>query len=429
MILHYFKIAWEGLFRKRLYTLICLFGISFTLTILFVGTSLYDYLLKPNYPEFKQDRILKAESIMAYKFSEGGTSKMSALMSYNFYSKCISNLKTPEKIGISKKLNEQVVYRNNKKMNLSITCTDARYWEIFDFECVRGKLFGDAEIEANTRVAIVTEGTAQKYFGSIDSALGQTIDIGNEQYRVTGIVKDVPANRNNTYSDIWLPLIISESDIQMTGFIGSYTAYLLAPRESDVKSIKAEIEKRLKNFQFPEDNKDWTGIQLFAHTHVESYFQKIFGVNQSLSKQGFSETLKFKESSFYLFLILSIILLMAFPAINLINIHISRIMERSSEIGIRRSYGARKQTLLYQLIVENLLLTSLGAMLALIFSLLILKLIEAGDYFPKAEFILNLRILGWGILFTLLFNLFSILIPAWKVSRIQIIQSLKGGEI
>jgi len=358
MIIHYFKIAWKGLFRKRLYTLICLFGISLTLTILFVGTSLYDYLLKPNYPEFRQDRILKVEWLMAYEFSEGGTTIMSVRMSYNFYTECISNLKTPEKIGISKKLNDRVVYRNNKKMNLSITCTDARYWEIFDFECVRGKLFGVAEIEANARVAIVSEGTAQKYFGSIDSAMGQTIDVDNEQYRVTGIVKDVPSNRSTTSSDIWLPLIISESDIQMTDFLsfmssGFYTAYLLASRESDVKSIKAEIEKRLKNFQFPEKYKHFNGIQVFPHTHVESYFQKIFGVNRPLSKQGFSETLKFKESSFYLFLILSIILLMAFPAINLINIHISRIMERSSEIGIRRTYGARKQTLLYQLIAGN----------------------------------------------------------------------------
>lgn len=428
MILNYLKIAWKGLFKKRLYTLICLFGISFTLSILFVGTSLYDFMLKPNYPEYKQDRILVVDELMAYECTKEGTSSTTTLMSYNFFSKYIASLKTPEKIGLSKKLSEREVYRNNRKVNLNITCTDARYWEIFDFECIRGKLFGDAEINANALIAVISESAALKYFGSIDSALGQTIDIDNGQYRVTGIVRDVPVNRTNTYSDIWLPLIVSKSDLEARHFMGDFSACLLAPEGSDVKSIKAEIENHLKNFEFPDYYKDMTGLHLSTLTHREKYFKKTLGIYSVISQSGYSETQKFKESSFYMVLILIIILLLAFPAINLINIHISRMMERSSEIGIRRSYGARKQTLLYQLIVENLLLTCLGAMFAFVFSFIMIKLIQSGDYFPQAEFGLNLRIVGWGILFTLLFNLFSILIPAWKVSRVHIIQSLKGGE-
>ena len=436
MILHYFKIAWRGLFRKKLYTLICLFGISFTLTILFVGTSLYDFMLKPNYPEYKQDRILVVDQVVAYGFTKNSSTLSSGALSYSFMSKFILNLKTPGKISILRKSGERVIYWNNLKINFMVSYTDAKYWEIFDFECIEGKLYNEVEIYDNEMVAVISESVARKYFLGAQSVTGQSIEIDAVTYKVMGVVKDVPETRSISHSDVWLPLTVPQEVVP--DFIGSYTACLLASKVSDLDIIKDELKKHLKEFRFSDyyqgksgiqQYKDFTGIQVFAHTHVEKFFEKILKVNKSLSKEGISEIPKFKKSSFYLLLISAIILLLSFPAINLINIHISRFMERSSEIGIRRTYGARKQTLLNQLIVENLLLTCLGAVLAFIFSLIILKLIEAGDYFPQAKFILNLRISGWGIFFTLLFNLFTIMIPAWKVSRSHIIQSLKGGEL
>ena len=52
-----------------------------------------------------------------------------------------------------------------------------------------------------------------------------------------------------------------------------------------------------------------------------------------------------------------IFLFMSLPAINLININLNRIMERSSEIGIRKAFGASSKTLTYQFITENIMLS------------------------------------------------------------------------
>ena len=54
-------------------------------------------------------------------------------------------------------------------------------------------------------------------------------------------------------------------------------------------------------------------------------------------------------------------LFMLLPAVNLINLNTSRILERASEIGVRKAFGASSRTLVGQFIVENLVLTLVGA--------------------------------------------------------------------
>jgi putative ABC transport system permease protein len=253
MLLSYLQIAWKGLFQKRLYTLVILFGITFTLTILFVGTSLYDFMLKPNYPEFRQDRILVLDELMLSRVAKEGTSSMNNGLSYSFIRNQILGLKIPEAIGVSKKLEDREVYRNNHKLKFNIKSTDTGYWKIFDFKCIDGKLYGETEIKANLHVAVISESTARKYFGTTDSVIGKPIEIGTEYYRVIGIVRDVPENRTITHCDIWLPLVPANEVKQ--GLIGLYSVYLLAPSESGVGIMRKELENRLKDFKF-EDYED-----------------------------------------------------------------------------------------------------------------------------------------------------------------------------
>ena len=57
----------------------------------------------------------------------------------------------------------------------------------------------------------------------------------------------------------------------------------------------------------------------------------------------------------------SALLFVLIPTVNLVNINISRIMERASEIGVRKAFGAPARTLVGQFLVENILLTLVGA--------------------------------------------------------------------
>ncbi len=52
------------------------------------------------------------------------------------------------------------------------------------------------------------------------------------------------------------------------------------------------------------------------------------------------------------------LLFMLLPTVNLVNLNVSRIMERASEIGVRKAFGASSRTLVGQFVVENLVLTA-----------------------------------------------------------------------
>ncbi|MER3408042.1 MAG: ABC transporter permease, partial [Nitrososphaera sp.] len=54
---------------------------------------------------------------------------------------------------------------------------------------------------------------------------------------------------------------------------------------------------------------------------------------------------------------------MLLPALNLVNLNMGRIMERRTEIGVRKAFGATSAQLVRQLIVENLLLCGIGGVL------------------------------------------------------------------
>jgi putative ABC transport system permease protein len=56
-----------------------------------------------------------------------------------------------------------------------------------------------------------------------------------------------------------------------------------------------------------------------------------------------------------------------------------------------------------------------------------LELISDSNFIPYAQFTLNLRVFVWALLATVFFGVLSGVYPAFKMSRVQPIQALKGG--
>src|SRR6185295_18659181 len=80
------------------------------------------------------------------------------------------------------------------------------------------------------------------------------------------------------------------------------------------------------------------------------------------------------------------LLFMLLPAINLVNINLSRILERSSEIGVRKAFGATSGTLVGQFVVENVFLTLLGGLLGWILCAAALAVLNGSGLIPYADF-------------------------------------------
>ena len=408
MFKKYIKLSLKVLLRHKFFTFISLFGISFTLMILLTTTAFLDHMLGPTYPETRLDRslyVLDLE-IKGPEISRRGS------ISYYFLNKYVKTLKTPELISITSFFQKTVTYNQGRKYKIALKYTDAEFWEIMDFKFIEGEPFNDEDVKNINQVAVINEATKEKYFGE-ESALGKFIEADWKKYKVIGVVKDVPIIRILAYGDVWVPITNTKEDITSYNLDGDYQAILLARSKQDFSKIKAEFQKHLAQVEFMDDTYD--SIKGGTDTILESTSREMFG---------------FDDAKVHLLFFIAtglMILFMMLPAMNLVNININRIMERYSEIGIRKSFGASSITLVGQFIVENIILTLIGGLIGLILTYIVLTIFNLSNIIPYAHFNMNFRIFGFALLITLLFGLLSGVYPAWRMSRLKPVQALQGG--
>lgn len=414
MFKNYLKITWKVLMRNKLFTFISLFGISLTLTILIVGVSFYDYYTKSNYPAYKQEKILYTGKMMLWGDKKGNTYYNQSMghASYHFLKTYIKTMETPENVSIYSSSYEKVTsFINSRKAELFVKYTDDEFWNILDFKVVSGRTYNLTEVENADRLAVVSETFANEYFGGVETAIGKTFEVFKINYKIAGVVKGASITSQSAYGNVYLPITTTKADLSTKRPIGSYDAMILAKSSSDFNTIKNEFQKSIGEFELPYNKFNYIDF------HTITILDKILLYAPTRNKNTFHSVL---------FIVALVIILI--PSLNLINLNTNRINERLSEIGIRKSFGARKSSLVWQFLAENIALTLVGGLLAIIFSYFALKIIQATGIIPSEGILLNYRILFTGLVFCLLFGFISGVFPAYRMSRLQIVESLKEGQ-
>ena len=123
------------------------------------------------------------------------------------------------------------------------------------------------------------------------------------------------------------------------------------------------------------------------------------------------------------------VVLILLPAINLSSMTRSRLRHRVSEIGVRRAFGARKSSIIMQMLGENFIITLAGGVIGLLLSFLFMMMLYNVFFYAKsASGIVSDVARALGMLFTwksfllalvfcFVLNLFSAFVPSWRASR------------
>lgn len=408
MLKNYFKIAIAVLKRRKFFTFISLFGISFTLTIIIVLAAFIDNITSANYPETNRDRSLYIISMQQKDTAHGG--QMNGPMSFYYLDHYVSTLKTPAKVAVSSFFVSTNTYVNNKKLQISLKYTNDAFWDVFQYRFLEGKPYTKQQIDNGEHVAVISEDTKKEYFGDVTSVVGKYIEADNVQYRIMGVVKSVPVTQIVSSADLFVPYTVSKTDYRTKTYMGNYTAVLLANSKSDFQKIKDEYASVVA--KLPPENKEFTEI----HSSADTYLKAFLSINNKDNGVAIILTIVF---AFVLFVML-------LPTLNLVNINISRILERSSEIGVRKAFGASSKTLVWQFIVENIILTVFGTVIGLLLSFIILQVINNSDIISNIHLTINFTVLFYSLIVCLVFGLLSGVYPAWRMSRLHIVTALKG---
>ncbi len=412
MLTHTLKTSIRVLMRRKFFTAVSLFCIAITLMVLIVVGALADNMINPAGAEQNFGNVLTVDRVKMTNDEQSSTWTSSP--GYKFLNDYVLPLQTPDLIGYFMNSNGQALI-DDQVNRFQIKYTDANYGDIVRLDFIEGQYFDHTQVDEGALVAVINEPTREAYFGT-GTAIGETVFFSGQRYRVIGVVKREPELSNAAFADIWVPVTTQPSTNYQDDLMGGFNALIQAD-PSRFDAIKAEYRQLVDAFVNEEQPDRYTIAVSSANTRLERLAREMTG-NQDNHESGMTQ--------FLLFSVLGMLLFMSLPAVNLFNLNISRIMERASEIGVRKAFGAPRQKLMSQFIVENTLLTFIGGAIGLLLSLLALNLIEISGMIAYAEFNISWRLLTFTIIITLVFALFSGSYPAWRMARLDPVQALKG---
>jgi putative ABC transport system permease protein len=288
---------------------------------------------------------------------------------------------------------------------------DPSLFSVFDFPLMHGNA---ANPFPNDNSVVITQKTAEKYFGAEDP-LGKVIVANNrENFTVSGVIKDFPDNSSINY-DMIMPMNYQihrtlagpKVDLNTNFMWYSWETYLLLKPGADLKSLCAKITQIHLAHKPDDTDGDYVLLPL-AKMHL---------YNADLTDKGIG-TVK-------IFMIVALLILVI-ACINYVNLSTARSMLRAKEISMRKIVGAAKWQLFMQFIVETALLFMLAAALAVG---LIFILMPVFNQLSGKQLVFNLA--DYRIWLVILATIAGTLVassiyPALLLSSFEPLKALKG---
>ena len=412
MLRNYLITAYKVFMRRKLFTLINLLCIVLTLLVLMVVTALLEHTFFPSSgAEAKSGRMLQV--LMMSSRSPDGHARRTSPLGYKVIETYLRPMASLERVAAVTLPRTVSVYKDGQVSAMALRRTDAEYWKVLEFTLLAGRLITAEDDQQGRHVAVLNQTSAERLFGK-GQAIGQKISAGGQLLEVIGVVRD--EFHLNAYADIWAPISTYPSAGFRNEMAGDFVALLLARDAADLPAIRQEVARIAGTVVF-DDPKKWASGQFWADSKLDILARTVFNRMEVLDSGG-TRLLAIIGAAMLLFMLL--------PALNLVNLNVGRVLERSGEIGVRKAFGATSWQLMGQLIVENILLCLAGGVLGLLGTAATLAWLESSGLIPYLRVDLNFAVLGYGMLLTLIFGLLSGLLPAWKMSRLEPVHALKG---
>jgi putative ABC transport system permease protein len=308
-----------------------------------------------------------------------------------------------DKIGAKANPNTREIKRDKEILqDIRVEGVEPVIGEIEKVDIAEGRYFTESENNNSMRVAFIGKDVADKLF-PFGGAIGGEITIRGIPYRVIGI-QVAKGTVFGQPMDSFVQLPIKTYGANFGGLINSRGLYFVATAKSD-KLFKDAVEEartlmRIKRkLQFGE--KDNFGI--LTPDAIAGLRDSIFGT-----------------TSIVIMLVPTIALIVG--AIVIMNIMLVAVTERTKEIGIRKSLGARQTDILRQFIYEAATLSAIGGIIGLILAELIGLIITA--------ILIPTRIPLWAIILAIGVStgvgILAGLYPAWKAARLDPIEALRA---
>jgi putative ABC transport system permease protein len=406
MIQNYLKIAWRNLLRHKSFSIINILGLSTGIAACFM---IFLYVQhEQTYDRYNK----KADHIVRVTTRLTGPETDLNIAGCPIPLGPAIKKDLPEVAATVRFVNAEpiVLYKNEPVREENFYNTDTSAFSVFDFQFIEGAAAGSI---SNPNSIVLTKSIARKYFGN-EKALGKTMTLDGQPWKVTAVVADRPAN-----SDLKIDALLYGDDSKVKAWMeDDFTAYtfVLFRNKPNLKNFEQKLAQMSLKYVQPElKAADAAGYK------VTFYAEMLPDVHFSQSK--LADTPKGNKQFNYIFSLLAIFILVI-ALLNYINLSTARATERAKEVGIRKVNGARPLQLIRQFLFESLLLITIAWSIAMALVIIIL---------PFFNSLLQIElVITWqgSILFIAAAFVITILLaglyPAFVLSSFPPIEILRG---
>ena len=258
----------------------------------------------------------------------------------------------------------RTLYKNGDKQfyEEDFYLADSTVFDMFSYEFVKG----DQATALDMPFSIVlTESIAKKYFGEADP-VGQSIqNQQNEEFKITGVLKDVPHNSHFRFDALLSRNTRPQNQGGWGGF-GVFT-YIQLPADYNLDKMYVSLDTIVKQKVNP----------IFAQfgITVKYELQRISDIHLYSKIQDEAEA-GGDISYIYIFGAVAIFMLVI-ASINYMNLATARSANRAKEVGIRKVMGSQRTQLIYQFITESVVIALISLMLSIILIYTLLPLFNS----------------------------------------------------
>jgi len=306
---------------------------------------------------------------------------------------------------------------NHKLVPVVTRMVDANFFKVYQFNFVYGRPFTQEEclnennyIENATMPAVISRDIAEQAFGKDVDPVGKTLNYGF-LIRIVGVIEPTSSIMEESFGQLFLAL-----DQEAERVI------VVLKEGCTVKDLEKELAEIARKRSVSDKEYDYSIIStLLPHAQMK------------MSEDGVA----LPWSSIFKSFFPKVFVLLLVPALNLSGLVAARMRRRVAEMGVRKAFGAKRRTLLTQVIAENLVLTLCGGFVGLIITWLLLYVFRSWLFFAvgntvftlpeptvDGEMLFSPLIFVIGLVVCIVLNLMAALIPAWLSLRNPIVESI-----
>ncbi len=310
------------------------------------------------------------------------------------------NLQGYQQIGAMAQLmpNPPARYKGHVIDEVSVNAMTPSFADIGREKVEKGRYISDADYQHNARVCVIGQDLVEKLFPNVDP-LDKEVQLAGLPFHVVGVTERVGSTFGQSQDNFAIVPLSTFRSIWMGR--PELLVFIKSPDSPHMMELQDEVRALMR-----------------TRRHVPYREEDTFGINASDTLMSAWKNL---TGTIFAVTIGLVAVFMVVGGIVIMNIMLASVTERTHEIGIRKSLGARRRDILWQFVFESGMMASMGGIAGVLLSILIARIV---NMFFTAEVPLSAVAVGVGLSAGV--GLFFGIYPARKAAQLEPIEALRS---